>query len=161
MHYLRLSQLPHFAEALKLGQWPDKSHFLPTSHKEMAPLYPSWQKVRIPGEGMGSRTAQWTQKICLLLANSILLPIFLQEQDSFLHSYCSFMELLVIADRWGSEHVQVPRCSSHVALVSWGKSSHQSLNPCVSETLESVIRSMCYLWDCSWCLSGFSFSLFS
>lgn len=50
------------AEAPKLGQWPENSSFLPASHKAVASLYPSWQTVRVPGEGMGSRTAQRSPK---------------------------------------------------------------------------------------------------
>lgn len=36
--------------------------FLPASHKAVTSFYPSWQRVRVPGEGMGSRTAQRTPK---------------------------------------------------------------------------------------------------
>lgn len=50
------------AEAPKLGQWSDNSRFLPASCEAVASLYPSWQQVRVPGEQMGSRTAQRTPK---------------------------------------------------------------------------------------------------
>lgn len=99
MHYLNLPQFPHFAQALKLGQRHDNSNFLPASHKAMASLYPSWQRVRTPGEGMESRTVQKTPEYLCAVGNSIRLPISLQEKNSFFHNYCNFIELSVIADR--------------------------------------------------------------